>query len=182
MPEPVQEPMPETVDQPVEDAILDVVEAAEEVTDEPPRRDRERPRPRRKARDEDDEPEERPRRRSLKKGGIPLWVWLVSGGVGLMLLCGCCGIGGIFIWDRLSGMSINLDSYNKIEHGMTPTQVQAILGVPTESSGVLGLDIETWKSADSYIMVTFQNGKATHKSCSVPYGAGTLTRQDVLGP
>jgi hypothetical protein len=159
-PEPVQEPMPDAAP-PAEEEIAEAVEVVEEAPP-PPRRTRRRR--------DDDEEDERPRRKPAAKGGIPLWVWLVSGGVGLVSLRGCCGIGTIVGYSLLSGMSVDLDHCKKIQHGMTVAQVEAIMGPPTEESpdGV----VKTWVHGTYFITVTFQDGKVRTKACNVPGSTG----------
>jgi predicted Zn finger-like uncharacterized protein len=79
--------------------------------------------------DYDDEDDYEDRRRPVrKKGGVPLWVWLVGGGGVFVLLL----IGGVILFVALRGPSITKENYQKIKPGMTEAEVVAILGKPTE--------------------------------------------------
>ena len=183
-PEYAQEAMPEpaALDESVVPADMVLEEILPPRPRPPARRDDDYDRPRRRERDDYDEPErDRPRRRRRAKGA-PLWVWLVSGGVGLVLLLGCCGIGGVIGWTMLSGWNVSLDNYNRIQPHMTLDQVEAILGRPTDSVGFGGSLNETWRSGEYYINVNFLNGRAMVKMCHVPSGGGPVTRTDLLGP
>src|SRR6266566_1335678 len=72
--------------------------------------------------DEDDYPR---KRRKRSRGGIPLWVWLTSGGV---LVVAAAAL--------LMFLLLNKgDGYEKIKTGMTEAEVIGILGNPTESAG-----------------------------------------------
>ena len=164
-PEPTQQAMPDAA--PAEEEILEAVEAED---DEPAA-------PRRRPRDRDDDEEDRPRRK-IKKGGIPVWVWLAGGGVGLMLLCGCCGIGGWVAWSAMAGNGpVTAAKYNELKRGMTPAEVHNILGPPTNSSSLLGVQAETWQNNTDYITVTYQNNKAVSRSCNVQHN-GAIQLQD----
>ena len=99
-----------------------------------------------------------------KKKGIPLWVWLVSGG-GLLvvLLCCGCGIGGFMMMNiKTGGQSENVSqaNFDKITSGMTEAQVKAIMGEPTTSGGLMGVQADTWQEGADAITVTFQKDAA----------------------
>ncbi|HVS37159.1 MAG TPA: hypothetical protein VMS17_16475 [Gemmataceae bacterium] len=182
MPAPPDAELPEAQEV-LEDEILEAEPAEAPAAPGRSRADRddEYDRPRRRSSRRDEEEEERGSR-FRKKKGVPPWVWLVSGGVGLVLLLGCCGVAGIFGWMWFGGMSVNMDNYNKIQGRMTQAQVQQIMGTPSESGGMPGFESEAWKSGDSIITVTFVNGKAAGKACHLHYGAATVDRTDLLGP
>ncbi len=161
------------------DPTAEEVIEAEEVTEAPPRPrprrdddDFDRPRRRPARRDEEDEEErERRFRRKPKKGGVPLWVWLVSGGVGLMLLMGCCGVSGLIVWSMAGGSGpVSVSNYNQLKRGMTPAQVHNILGPPsTASPNIVGIQIETWQNGSDDIQVAFRNGTAFSRSCNIQH-------------
>jgi predicted Zn finger-like uncharacterized protein len=120
-----------------------------------------------------------------KKGGIPLWVWLVGGG-GLFLFL-CCGGGGIAGFFLLGGTDrfvnkVTKENFDKIKTGMTEAQVKEILGEPTETAGTpdqlpdipgmpkmprmpggMRVNIMVWKKGDNTITVNFMNGKVVAK-------------------
>jgi hypothetical protein len=65
------------------------------------------------------------------------------------------------------GPRINKANFDKVQTGMTQTQVQAILGEPTEASSVdlpvFSGTVASWKSGDTTITVQFVNGKVVAK-------------------
>ncbi len=65
---------------------------------------------------------------------------------------------------------INQDNYEKIQTGMTTSQVEAILGPPTEASGVdltlFSGTMSTWKRGEVTITIQFVNGKVVAKQFS----------------
>jgi hypothetical protein len=177
-----QEPMPEPAE-PAPEEMLDVV--LEEIVESPSRPAPRPPRPDSAAgprRRSDNEYEAERKSRFLRpKRGVPLWVWFLSGGVGFVLLASCCGVGGTLAW-RNFGTTISVDNYNKIQGRMTPAQVEKIMGQPTSSGPTSGFGSEVWRNGDSFITVMFVNGQAFGKACRLPQGAGTVERQDLLGP
>jgi len=186
--EPVQEPMPEAADRPAYEALEEVVEA-----DEAP------PPPRRMRRSDDEEGP--PRRKRRKKGGVPVWVWLAAGGVGLLLFCGCFGTvgllfatgtfgGGSGLPPGLVGTRITWDNYNRLHRNMTEAEVRAILGPPTRQvkpgelnpvGGEYGPNTRTlvWEGPISldFIAVVFEDGKAVDRRCLVIQGGAGLGAQ-----
>ena len=179
LPEPTQEPMPSAVEEADED-VMEVVEAEHE--EEPPartarsRRENEDDRPRRRVRD-DEEERDRPRTRKAAKG-IPVWVWLLSGGVALVLLCGCCGTGGVVAWSLMGGSGpVTAANYQQLRKGMSQAEVHAVLGPPTTTSNFGGSQVETWQNGADNITVTFQSGKAFSRSCNIQHN-GAIQLQD----
>jgi hypothetical protein len=186
-----QEPMPEPIA--AAEEIVEAEEAAEapmeEIAEQPsrprPRASREdddydRPRRRRARRDDDDEQEEESedRFRRKPKKGVPVWVWLVSGGVGLVLLLGCCGVGGIVVWSAAGGGGpVSVNNYNQLKKGMSPAQVQAILGPPTTTLQFGFSQTETWQNGTDNITVGFLNGTAATRSCNIQHN-GWIQLQD----
>ncbi len=65
---------------------------------------------------------------------------------------------------------INKANFDKIQTGMTEAEVQAILGPPTESTGVditvFSGTTSIWKRGDTEIAVQFVNGKVVAKKFS----------------
>ncbi|MDI6852172.1 MAG: outer membrane protein assembly factor BamE [Deltaproteobacteria bacterium] len=65
---------------------------------------------------------------------------------------------------------ISKANFDKIKTGMTEAEVQAILGPPTESSGVdvavFAGTTSVWKKGDTVISVQFVNGKVIAKQFS----------------
>jgi hypothetical protein len=179
-PEPTQEPMPSAVEQADED-VMEVVEA--EAEEAPPRRttrgrrEDEDDQPRGRVRDEDEEGD-RPQTRKASKG-ISAWVWLVSGGAALVLLCGCCGIAGVVGISLMGGSGpVTATNYQLLKKGMSPAEVRAILGPPTTTSpGFGGLQVESWQNGTDIITVNFQNGKAVSRSCNIQHN-GAIQLQD----
>jgi SmpA / OmlA family len=117
--------------------------------------------------DAPDRDRDAPVKRKKKKGGIPLWAWLVGSGGLLVLLCGggCC-IGSMFVPTMMGikqggeSANVNQANFDKITSGMTEAQVKAIMGEPTTSGGLMGVQVDTWKSGDDAIAVTFQKDAA----------------------
>ena len=183
-----QEPMPE----PAAPVPEEVVEAElDEATEAPPRprprprrEDDEDDRPRRRAarRDEDEEYEEERGnrfRRRPKKGGVPVWAWLVGGGVGLVLLLGCCGVGGLVFWSMAGGSGpVSVSHYNQLKRGMSQAEVHNILGPPSVSTPMFaGIQSESWQNGSDFITVNFQNGTAFSRSCNIQHN-GFIQMQD----
>lgn len=166
--EPVQEPLP-SADAPPEEEPAEALAADEEV---------EVPRRRRSARGRDEE-ENRPRKRA-RKGGVPLSVWLAGGGVGLVLLCGCCGGAGMVLYNNVAGPNVSLASYNKIHKGMSEAEVTKILGAPTSTNNANLMHTDTWKNGDDLIIVSFVNDKALVGRCHISSGVGVTEVQGAL--
>jgi uncharacterized protein YcfL len=61
------------------------------------------------------------------------------------------------------GSKLNQENLNKVQSGMTETEVKAALGSPTasESSSALGMtgSVYTYKSGENEVKITFVNGK-----------------------
>jgi hypothetical protein len=79
------------------------------------------------------------------------------------LLCLCLSACG--------GNRVTQENYQQINPGMTETEVQNLLGSPTQvlDSNAMGnhlglnLKMATWKNGDNIIMVTFQDGRVMNK-------------------
>ncbi|MCS3469446.1 hypothetical protein M2401_003184 [Pseudomonas sp. JUb42] len=54
---------------------------------------------------------------------------------------------------------INQENYSKLSAGMPKTQVEALLGSPTECSGAIGLTSCTWGDQKSFISVQYAADK-----------------------
>ena len=131
-------------------------------------------------RDRDEEEDERPRRKTKpkpKKGGIPVWVWLVGGG-GILLMLLVCG-GGVGLWAVgvfRFGNTVTKENYEKIKDNMSEAEVRAILGRPTEvgdnsraanvfnqqggrGGGLTDVRILVWKSGQNQITCGFVKDK-----------------------
>jgi hypothetical protein len=54
------------------------------------------------------------------------------------------------------GGSPTKENYAKIKDGMTESEVNGILGSPSESKELLGNKISMWKSGDNFIRVAAQ--------------------------
>ncbi|HTP61168.1 MAG TPA: outer membrane protein assembly factor BamE [Burkholderiales bacterium] len=67
---------------------------------------------------------------------------------------------------------ITQDNYNKVQDGMTEQEVQALLGSPSESSGVQAVGLSgtssKWVGGDATITIRFVNGKVALKSFDKP--------------
>ena len=50
---------------------------------------------------------------------------------------------------------INQDNYSKLETGMTKSQVESLLGGPTECAGALGVSSCTWGDQQRFISVQY---------------------------
>ncbi len=168
MPEPAAEEEVLEVEEVPDAQLEEVAEAPSRPRGRPARRD-----------DEDEEERENRFRRRPKKGGVPLWVWLVSGGVGLLLLLGCCGVGGLVVWSMAGGSGpVSINNYNQLKRGMNPAQVHNILGQPTVSTpNIFGLQSETWQNGTDFIKVDFQNGTAVARQCNIQHN-GWIQLQD----
>jgi hypothetical protein len=68
------------------------------------------------------------------------------------------------------GSRINQENFEKIQTGMSMSQVTAILGEPTESSSVdvavFSGTVSKWQKGDVTITVQFVNGKVVAKQLS----------------
>jgi phage FluMu protein Com len=116
-----------------------------------------------------------------KKKGVPLWVWLVSGGAILLLgCCGVCGIGGYMAYNTVASAgsgSVTLLNYAKIQKGMSEAQVKTILGEPAVRVDVFGKKTATWKDGNNTITVIFTGDQATDRSCQLFTSGGTKIDQ-----
>jgi len=136
--------------------------------------------PRRGRPDEHDDrdEEDRPRRRGRgRRAGIPVWVWPVIGGVVLFVLTLVGGIVFLVATGTL-GTKVTQENFNKLQMGMTETQVKAILGTPTEVTDLggffgnnplfagAGLRQLVWKHGQNQISVTFSGDRVTSLSGS----------------
>jgi hypothetical protein len=54
---------------------------------------------------------------------------------------------------------INQDNYSKLKAGMPKTEVESLLGSPTECSGAIGLTSCTWGDEKTFISVQFAGDK-----------------------
>ena len=87
---------------------------------------------------------------------------------GLLILVGLliAGLAGC------AGSKINKNNFDKIKVGMTQEEVQAILGPPTESSGleipIFSGTMSKWVQGDTAITIHFINGKVVAKEFSKP--------------
>ncbi|MBD8496029.1 outer membrane protein assembly factor BamE [Pseudomonas syringae] len=54
---------------------------------------------------------------------------------------------------------INQENYSKLSSGMPKTQVDELLGSPTECSGALGLSSCTWGNEQTFISVQYAGDK-----------------------
>jgi hypothetical protein len=128
-------------------------------------------------RDEEDLP---PRRRGRREGGgIPLWVWLVCGIGGFMLLL-AIPLTIVLLRNGGSLRRITPENLARIQMGMTQAEVEAILGKPNESTdlfngfnaaiaqemngvpgggGVPSITFSAWKEGNYHIVVAYENGR-----------------------
>lgn len=71
-----------------------------------------------------------------------------------------------------AGSKITKENFDKIKLGMTQKEVEAILGPPTEASGLEVLmfsgTMSKWAKGDTVITVQFVNGKVVAKEFSKP--------------
>jgi len=129
---------------------------------------------------DDEEERPTPRPTSVKKGGLPTWVFIVGGCGALVLLVGCLGVGTI-VWFATSSMrnKVTEENYNKIQMGMSEAQVKTILGEPTavedtgQAANRLGLGgnffamrVLVWKNDNNQITLGFRDGKVTTRMSS----------------
>ena len=103
----------------------------------------------------------------------------------LVLLLGCCGVAGVIGWNMAGGNGpVTVNNYNQLKRGMTPTQVQNILGPPTTTFQIcFGNQTETWQGlgTDS-ITVVFFNGAATSRSCNIQHNGWIQLQDDGILP
>jgi GYF domain 2 len=114
-----------------------------------------------------------PRKRS---GGIPIWVWLVGGGVLLFL---CCGGGLTVGLVAMSGSGVlggpSLNNLDKIKAGMSEEEVQKLIGPGTvvsdmtfpvgggKSKHIRTLHFEGKRAGgDMKIDISFEDGKCIY--------------------
>ncbi len=124
---------------------------------------------------EDDEPDDdRPRRKKKpkKKGGVPVWVWVTTGVVGvLFLMClGCAGI--IYInFPKVEigapSASVSMANFDKIKKGMTEAQIKGFMGKPTAAVNIGGQKVDSWNQGPDAITVTFVSDSATQSTCNI---------------
>lgn len=115
------------------------------------------------------------------KKGVPLWVWLVSGG-GLVVLLTCCGcgIGGYYFVNsvvKAGSGSVTLLNYAQIQKGMSEAQVQGMLGKPATEMTLGGSKVVTWQDGQNTITVTFTGDQATDKVAHLFTSSGTKIDQ-----
>ncbi len=71
-----------------------------------------------------------------------------------------------------AGSKITKENFDKIKLGMTQEEVQAILGPPTEASGLeipmFSGTMSKWVQGDTVITVQFVNGKVVAKEFAKP--------------
>ncbi len=124
----------------------------------------------RAADDDDDDDDEESEAPPKKKGGMGVWLLVGGGLVAFMMLFVCGGgvIGAYFLFFR--GNAVTKANFDKIKGGMSPTEVQAILGKPdktgdTKALGLLGVKVEgapkteIWESGKDSITVSYINDK-----------------------
>ena len=54
---------------------------------------------------------------------------------------------------------VNQDNYSKLKAGMTKTEVESLLGAPTECAGALGIASCTWGDQETVISVQYAGDK-----------------------
>jgi len=84
------------------------------------------------------------------------------------------------MFGNVLGGNVSLANYNQIKRGMSEAQVRAIMGTPTETADRAGMHVDTWKSGDSFIVVSFANGKAVVGKCHITDGAAFVESQGAL--
>jgi zinc-ribbon domain/SmpA / OmlA family len=120
--------------------------------------------------DDDDDPdvEDRPARNSAnaaspldkpKKSKAMLWLLLAGGGgVGFLVLIACMG-GLWFAFGSGFGKKVDQEAFNKLRKGMTESEVNAILGKPTNTTNVLGVNAAVWQQGDNKIVVMYDEAR-----------------------
>jgi hypothetical protein len=122
-------------------------------------------------RGDDEDEEEGVRKPPKKKGGLGIWLLAGGGLVAVMMLfvCGGGGIGAYFLFFRTN--SVTKANFDKIKGGMSPAQVQEILGKPDKSEDPKDLaafgikagnlpKTSIWESGKNSITVTYSDDKA----------------------
>jgi len=115
-------------------------------------------------------------RRPAGKLVVPLWVWLVFGGFGALLLmgCACGGVATLFWFQGRTNPRVTEENYKKLHTGMTEAEVKAVMGEPNANGEAYrdakdggddprdyGGRIMRWRNGDEYIQVRFgPDGKA----------------------
>jgi hypothetical protein len=117
---------------------------------------------------------QRPRR--IDKAGVPVWIWLLCGAFGVLLMMGCAGVVGALLLFRSDWIAdkihspynarVTEENYNKIRLGMTAAEVKAILGEPNATAEAYEDAMESgddprdsggrmmrWKNGANYIQV-----------------------------
>jgi hypothetical protein len=124
-----------------------------------------------------------------RKGGVPVWVWLLLGGgllFGMLLVVDV--VVTLFATGVIGGPKLTVENVQRIKGGMTEAEVKAILGRPTEavdggppgfaagaqefSKNVGGVDVRfqfgpttpglrtlTWRKGKEFITIVFRDGK-----------------------
>ena len=74
-------------------------------------------------------------------------------------------LASVFLLAACGGGGVSQSSYEKLKPGMTATEVEAILGKPTETGGAgiggISAGAKTWKDGDKEITVMFTNEKVS---------------------
>jgi LSD1 subclass zinc finger protein len=108
--------------------------------------------------DSDDRPRPRRRRRRRK---TPLWVWIVSGVAGFLVVGST-----LYLAIRLS-----MKPFDKVKIGMSIQEVKDIMGPPEYESMNGGTGTMTWgKVNQDVVSIWFENGKVTRKDTIAPEG------------
>ena len=109
----------------------------------------------------------------------PPWVWVVAASVEARCCCWAAAAWGASsagsCWRGSGPVSVN--NYNQLHKGMSPAQVQNILGPPTTSSAIFNIQVMTWQNGSDFITVQYQNGSAVARSCNIQHN-GWVQMQD----
>jgi hypothetical protein len=102
----------------------------------------------------DDEPR-RPRGRRRKQAGSLLWLWLLLGGVGLLLV-----VGGVVLVILLAGSgSVTRENFDKLSAGMSENEVRGVLGSPSRMMNLGMSKTLIWQRGDNIITVGLMNDR-----------------------
>jgi hypothetical protein len=116
--------------------------------------------------EDDDEVVKKP---EPKKGGIPVWVWIVGGVFALMFVC--CGVGGVGYAVVGGGLGSlfggGLDNLEKVHKGQSLAEVEALIGkgevLSTQKQGKKEVKQVQWKGKrhgfDVKIQLPFEDDK-----------------------
>jgi hypothetical protein len=113
-------------------------------------------------RDENRPRRERPRRRH--SGGSRLWVWLLLGGMAVLITGGVT----VILLVALNQSRATPENFAKVKRGMSESEVTRILGTPDLKVGLGNIKTLAWRNGGNVYQVLIQDGQVAHMN-SMPF-------------